>query len=122
MRIRAAIAAPTAAEAHAHPARVAAARNAAHRVAGYRRARRRAGNLACAVGFCGRRHPCGRRGARNCICRRFSAAARRANGEDVPLIVLGMGKLGGRELNFSSDIDLVFLFSERGPDRWSARG
>ena len=30
------------------------------------------------------------------------------------LIVLGMGKLGGRELNFSSDIDLVFLFSGAG--------
>ena len=31
-----------------------------------------------------------------------------------PFIVLGMGKLGGRELNFSSDIDLVFLFAEPG--------
>lgn len=29
-------------------------------------------------------------------------------------IVLGMGKLGGRELNFSSDVDLVFLFAEGG--------
>jgi len=28
----------------------------------------------------------------------------------LPLIVLGMGKLGGRELNVSSDIDLVFLY------------
>ncbi len=27
----------------------------------------------------------------------------------VSLVVLGMGKLGGRELNFSSDIDLIFL-------------
>ena len=26
------------------------------------------------------------------------------------LIVLGMGKLGGSELNFSSDVDLVFLY------------
>jgi glutamate-ammonia-ligase adenylyltransferase len=34
--------------------------------------------------------------------------------EVVPLIVLGMGKLGGRELNFSSDIDLVLLFSQPG--------
>jgi [glutamine synthetase] adenylyltransferase / [glutamine synthetase]-adenylyl-L-tyrosine phosphorylase len=33
---------------------------------------------------------------------------------EVPLIVLAMGKLGGRELNFSSDIDLVFLFTEKG--------
>jgi glutamate-ammonia-ligase adenylyltransferase len=30
------------------------------------------------------------------------------------LIVVGMGKLGGRELNFSSDIDLVFLYPEHG--------
>ncbi len=29
---------------------------------------------------------------------------------DSGLIVLGMGKLGGRELNFSSDIDLIVLF------------
>jgi glutamate-ammonia-ligase adenylyltransferase len=34
--------------------------------------------------------------------------------EEVALIVLGMGKLGGRELNFSSDIDLVLLFSQAG--------
>ncbi len=40
--------------------------------------------------------------------------ARNSNAEEVPLIVLGMGKLGGRELNFSSDIDLVFLFAEGG--------
>jgi glutamate-ammonia-ligase adenylyltransferase len=36
------------------------------------------------------------------------------NAEEVQLIVLGMGKLGGRELNFSSDIDLVFLYSAAG--------
>ena len=30
-------------------------------------------------------------------------------GNDLPLLVLGMGKLGGYELNYSSDIDLVFL-------------
>jgi [glutamine synthetase] adenylyltransferase / [glutamine synthetase]-adenylyl-L-tyrosine phosphorylase len=29
-------------------------------------------------------------------------------------VVLGMGKLGGRELNFSSDIDLIFVYSEGG--------
>jgi glutamate-ammonia-ligase adenylyltransferase len=39
---------------------------------------------------------------------------RGGNAKEVPLIVLGMGKLGGRELNFSSDIDLVFLFPEAG--------
>ena len=36
-------------------------------------------------------------------------AARRSDGDD--LIVVGMGKLGGRELNVSSDIDLVFLYA-----------
>jgi [glutamine synthetase] adenylyltransferase / [glutamine synthetase]-adenylyl-L-tyrosine phosphorylase len=39
---------------------------------------------------------------------------RNSNGEEVALIVLGMGKLGGGELNFSSDIDLIFLFSQAG--------
>ena len=41
-------------------------------------------------------------------------APRQADGSDMPLVVIGMGKLGGRELNFSSDIDLVFLFPEYG--------
>ena len=39
---------------------------------------------------------------------------RNCAGEIVPLVVLGMGKLGGRELNFSSDIDVIFCFSESG--------
>ncbi len=34
--------------------------------------------------------------------------------QDVALIALGMGKLGGKELNFSSDIDLIFCFAEKG--------
>ena len=32
------------------------------------------------------------------------------DGQPMSLIVLAMGKLGGQELNFSSDIDLVFLY------------
>ncbi len=39
---------------------------------------------------------------------------RSAGGIGQELIVVGMGKLGGGELNFSSDIDLVFLFPEHG--------
>ena len=35
-------------------------------------------------------------------------------GEVQQLLVVGMGKLGGGELNFSSDVDLVFLFGEHG--------
>jgi len=40
--------------------------------------------------------------------------ARNADGQEIPLVVLAMGKLGGRELNFSSDIDLIFLYREEG--------
>ena len=39
---------------------------------------------------------------------------RSATGEPQELVVIGMGKLGGGELNFSSDIDLVFLYPEAG--------
>ncbi len=39
---------------------------------------------------------------------------RSAGGEAQPLVVIGMGKLGGGELNFSSDVDLVPLFPEHG--------
>ena len=39
---------------------------------------------------------------------------RNATGEEQELVVIGMGKLGGRELNFSSDVDLVFLYPEGG--------
>ncbi|AWW48478.1 bifunctional [glutamate--ammonia ligase]-adenylyl-L-tyrosine phosphorylase/[glutamate--ammonia-ligase] adenylyltransferase [Polynucleobacter paneuropaeus] len=33
---------------------------------------------------------------------------------EMPLMVVGMGKLGGRELNLSSDIDLIFLYEHEG--------
>lgn len=39
---------------------------------------------------------------------------RSACGEIQPLVIVGMGKLGGAELNFSSDVDLVLLFPEHG--------
>jgi len=39
---------------------------------------------------------------------------RNITGDAQPLIVLGMGKLGGQELNFSSDIDLIFAYPEKG--------
>ncbi|CAM5223314.1 hypothetical protein [Alishewanella longhuensis] len=35
-------------------------------------------------------------------------------GEPMPLLILGMGKLGGGELNFSSDIDLIFTYPANG--------
>ena len=39
---------------------------------------------------------------------------RNARGEAQEFIVIGMGKLGGRELNVSSDIDLIFVYPEEG--------
>jgi glutamate-ammonia-ligase adenylyltransferase len=49
---------------------------------------------------------------------------RDAAGRVQELVVIGMGKLGGRELNVSSDIDLVFVYPDEGetdgPQRLSA--
>ena len=39
---------------------------------------------------------------------------RDAHGVVMPMLILGMGKLGGGELNFSSDIDLIFIYPENG--------
>jgi glutamate-ammonia-ligase adenylyltransferase len=41
-------------------------------------------------------------------------AVRDTQGAQQRLIVVGMGKLGGRELNVSSDIDLVFVYPDEG--------
>src|SRR5207253_6677918 len=38
----------------------------------------------------------------------------RAGAPGTEFTILGMGKLGGRELNHSSDIDLIFLYGEEG--------
>lgn len=46
-------------------------------------------------------------------CREFGTPVN-AEGEAQPLLILGMGKLGGGELNFSSDIDLIFTWPENG--------
>lgn len=39
---------------------------------------------------------------------------RGAGGEELRLAVLALGKLGGHELNFSSDVDLVFTYPQEG--------
>lgn len=46
-------------------------------------------------------------------CDRFGTPLNQA-GEPQNLIVLGMGKLGARELNFSSDVDLIFAYRDQG--------
>ncbi len=44
-----------------------------------------------------------------------------AAGEPVPMQIQGMGKLGGAELNFSSDIDLIFSYPDPASDREKAQ-
>ena len=65
-----------------------------------------------------RRSPTRRSPPRSHFARRALGARygtpRSPAGEAQELLVIGMGKLGGGELNFSSDIDLVFLFPEGG--------
>ncbi|WP_179401879.1 bifunctional [glutamate--ammonia ligase]-adenylyl-L-tyrosine phosphorylase/[glutamate--ammonia-ligase] adenylyltransferase [Burkholderia guangdongensis] len=46
---------------------------------------------------------------------------RGADGERLALGVIGMGKLGGRELNVSSDIDLIFVYEDDGETAGGAR-
>ena len=41
---------------------------------------------------------------------------------DLPFAVIGMGKLGARELNMASDLDLVFVYEGEGARRHAARG
>lgn len=44
-----------------------------------------------------------------------------AQGEAQPMLIIGMGKLGGAELNFSSDIDLIFTYPENGETQGQRR-
>ena len=44
-----------------------------------------------------------------------------SSGEAQPMLILGMGKLGGGELNFSSDIDLIFTYPENGETQGGRR-
>ncbi|HEX7114455.1 MAG TPA: bifunctional [glutamate--ammonia ligase]-adenylyl-L-tyrosine phosphorylase/[glutamate--ammonia-ligase] adenylyltransferase [Steroidobacter sp.] len=48
------------------------------------------------------------------LTRRYGMPRGERSGEPQPLMILAMGKLGGRELNFSSDIDLILLYPEEG--------
>jgi len=48
------------------------------------------------------------------FCQKKWGTPTNAHGEEQILLVYGMGKLGGKELNFSSDIDLIFTYPESG--------
>jgi glutamate-ammonia-ligase adenylyltransferase len=47
---------------------------------------------------------------------------RDADGKDTGLAVIGMGKLGGQELNYSSDIDLMFVYGADGTTSGGSAG
>jgi len=42
-----------------------------------------------------------------------------AAGPSVPLAVVGLGKLGGQELNFASDLDVVFVYEGEGAEAFA---
>jgi [glutamine synthetase] adenylyltransferase / [glutamine synthetase]-adenylyl-L-tyrosine phosphorylase len=44
-----------------------------------------------------------------------------SNGAQQRLIILGLGKLGARELNFSSDVDLIFAYPQTGETQGAER-
>lgn len=46
----------------------------------------------------------------------------KANGERAEMWIIGMGKLGARELNVSSDIDLIYVYDEDGETRGNSEG
>jgi glutamate-ammonia-ligase adenylyltransferase len=48
------------------------------------------------------------------LCQQKWGIPRNECGEQQILLVYGMGKLGGKELNFSSDIDLIFTYPDSG--------
>jgi glutamate-ammonia-ligase adenylyltransferase len=48
------------------------------------------------------------------LAQRYGVPRSAASGDEQALIVIGMGKLGGAELNVSSDVDLVFAYPEEG--------
>jgi glutamate-ammonia-ligase adenylyltransferase len=48
------------------------------------------------------------------LVRRYGVPRGDTDGEEAHFAVIALGKLGGKELNYSSDIDLTFLYSETG--------
>jgi glutamate-ammonia-ligase adenylyltransferase len=57
---------------------------------------------------------CAVRCAEKLVSKRYGEAIGDDTGAVQRLIVVGMGKLGGRELNLSSDIDIMFIYDEPG--------
>ncbi len=54
-------------------------------------------------------------------CEKYGVPYGNETGQAQPLVVIAMGKLGANELNFSSDVDLIFCFPEDGETRGAKR-
>jgi glutamate-ammonia-ligase adenylyltransferase len=48
---------------------------------------------------------------------RFGHPRRESDGKRLNWAIIGVGKLGGRELNYHSDLDLIFVYEEEGATR-----
>jgi glutamate-ammonia-ligase adenylyltransferase len=55
-------------------------------------------------------------GAISTVADRVVAEAFGSARADLPVAVIGLGKLGAQELNFASDLDLVFVYEGEGPE------
>lgn len=55
------------------------------------------------------------------FCVRYGTPMGMESNTAQKMIVIGMGKLGGKELNFSSDIDLIFAYPEHGATQGASR-
>jgi glutamate-ammonia-ligase adenylyltransferase len=75
------------------------------------------GALAARRRLSGRRLPLGRGGARAPVWH-----PHRARRHPRGIAVIGMGKLGGDELNYSSDIDLIFVYGDDGDTSGGSEG
>ena len=88
------------------------------RAAGGRRDRRRPGRARVGGGAVRRRESSSRtRPARSSRRSRIGSSrdAVEAAEPDLPFAVIGLGKLGAQELNFASDLDVVFVYEGEGP-------
>jgi glutamate-ammonia-ligase adenylyltransferase len=52
------------------------------------------------------------------VADRVVREALEAAAPDLPFAVVGLGKLGAQELNFASDLDLLFVYEGGGPDEF----
>lgn len=55
------------------------------------------------------------------MCCREWGTPMSVDGHPQSMLIIGMGKLGGTELNFSSDIDLIFTYPENGETQGTRR-